>query len=139
MQETLPQNRYLYNKSYAGGVNYLQKLTDNSTLRFNTQFYENHSSRSNSIEYNYGGSLPFRLMEETNMKKKDFTVVPILKYELNSANSYVSDEIRVSISRKSAFTSVWSNGISIKAVHILLVTPLSTSYMPEPSADKHEG
>lgn len=114
MQETLPQNRYLYNKSYAGGVNYLQKLTDNSTLRFNTQFYEDHSSRSNSIEYNYGGSLPFRLMEETNMKKKDFTVVPILKYELNSANSYVSDEIRVSISRKSAFTSVWSNGISIK-------------------------
>ena len=49
VQEQLPQNRYLYNKSYAGGVNFLRKLSDNSTLRFNTQLYEDHSSRNNSI------------------------------------------------------------------------------------------
>ena len=36
MQEQLPQSRYLYNKSYAGGVNFLRKLSDNSTLDLST-------------------------------------------------------------------------------------------------------
>ena len=113
IQEQLPQNRYLYNKSYAGGVNYLRKLSDNSTLRFNTQLYEDHSSRSNSIEYIFGGLHPLSLKEDASMKKKDFTIVPILKYELNSANTFVSDELRVSVSKKSAITAILSNESSI--------------------------
>lgn len=113
VQEQLPQNRYLYNKSYAGGVNYLRKLSDNSTLRFNTQLYEDHSSRSNSIEYIFGGLHPLSLKEDASMKKKDFTIVPILKYELNSANTFVSDELRVSVSKKSAITAILSNESSI--------------------------
>ena len=113
VQEQLPQNRYLYNKSYAGGVNFLRKLSDNSTLRFNTQFYEDHSSRNNSIEYIFGGFHPLSLREDASMKKKDFTIVPILKYELNSANTFVSDELRVSVSKKSAITAILSNESSI--------------------------
>lgn len=113
VQEQLPQNRYLYNKSYAGGVNFLRKLSDNSTLRFNTQLYEDHSSRNNSIEYIFGGLHPLSLREDANMKKKDFTIVPILKYELNSANTFVSDELRVSVSKKSAITAILSNESSI--------------------------
>lgn len=113
VQEQLPQNRYLYNKSYAGGVNFLRKLSDNSTLRFNTQLYEDHSSRSNSIEYIFGGLHPLSLREDASMKKKDFTIVPILKYELNSANTFVSDELRVSVSKKSAITAILSNESSI--------------------------
>ena len=113
VQEQLPQNRYLYNKSYAGGVNYLRKLSDNSTLRFNTQLYEDHSSRNNSIEYIFGGLHPLSLKEDASMKKKDFTIVPILKYELNSANTFVSDELRVSVSKKSAITAILSNESSI--------------------------
>ena len=113
IQEQLPQNRYLYNKSYAGGVNFLRKLSDNSTLRFNTQLYEDHSSRNNSIEYIFGGLHPLSLREDANMKKKDFTIVPILKYELNSANTFVSDELRVSVSKKSAITAILSNESSI--------------------------
>lgn len=113
VQEQLPQNRYLYNKSYAGGVNFLRKLSDNSTLRFNTQIYEDHSSRNNSIEYIFGGFHPLSLREDASMKKKDFTIVPILKYELNSANTFVSDELRVSVSKKSAITAILSNESSI--------------------------
>ena len=113
LQEQLPQNRYLYNKSYAGGVNFLRKLSDNSTLRFNTQLYEDHSSRNNSIEYIFGGLHPLSLREDACMKKKDFTIVPILKYELNSANTFVSDELRVSVSKKSAITAILSNESSI--------------------------
>lgn len=113
VQEQLPQNRYLYNKSYAGGVNFLRKLSDNSTLRFNTQLYEDHSSRNNSIEYIFGGLHPLSLREGASMKKKDFTIVPILKYELNSANTFVSDELRVSVSKKSAITAILSNESSI--------------------------
>ena len=113
VQEQLPQNRYLYNKSYAGGVNFLRKLSDNSTLRFNTQLYEDHSSRNNSIEYIFGGLHPLSLREDASMKKKDFTIVPILKYELNSANTFVSDELRVSVSKKSAITAILSNESSI--------------------------
>ena len=113
VQEQLPQNRYLYNKSYAGGVNFLRKLSDNSTLRFNTQLYEDHSSRNNSIEYIFGGLHPLSLREDACMKKKDFTIVPILKYELNSANTFVSDELRVSVSKKSAITAIVSNESSI--------------------------
>ena len=113
VQEQLPQNRYLYNKSYAGGVNFLRKLSDNSTLRFNTQLYEDHSSRNNSIEYIFGGLHPLSLREDACMKKKDFTIVPILKYELNSANTFVSDELRVSVSKKSAITAILSNESSI--------------------------
>ena len=113
IQEQLPQNRYLYNKSYAGGVNFLRKLSDNSTLRFNTQLYEDHSSRNNSIEYIFGGLHPLSLREDASMKKKDFTIVPILKYELNSANTFVSDELRVSVSKKSAITAILSNESSI--------------------------
>ena len=113
VQEQLPQNRYLYNKSYAGGVNFLRKLSDNSTLRFNTQLYEDHSSRNNSIEYIFGGLNPLSLREDASMKKKDFTIVPILKYELNSANTFVSDELRVSVSKKSAITAILSNESSI--------------------------
>lgn len=113
VQEQLPQNRYLYNKSYAGGVNFLRKLSDNSTLRFNTQLYEDHSSRNNSIEYIFGGFHPLSLREDASMKKKDFTIVPILKYELNSANTFVSDELRVSVSKKSAITAILSNEFSI--------------------------
>lgn len=113
LQEQLPQNRYLYNKSYAGGVNFLRKLSDNSTLRFNTQLYEDHSSRNNSIEYIFGGLHPLSLREDASMKKKDFTIVPILKYELNSANTFVSDELRVSVSKKSAITAILSNESSI--------------------------
>ena len=113
VQEQLPQNRYLYNKSYAGGVNFLRKLSDNSTLRFNTQLFEDHSSRNNSIEYIFGGLHPLSLREDASMKKKDFTIVPILKYELNSANTFVSDELRVSVSKKSAITAILSNESSI--------------------------
>lgn len=113
VQEQLPQNRYLYNKSYSGGVNFLRKLSDNSTLRFNTQLYEDHSSRNNSIEYIFGGFHPLSLREDASMKKKDFTIVPILKYELNSANTFVSDELRVSVSKKSAITAILSNESSI--------------------------
>ena len=113
MLEQIPQNRYLRNKSYAGSANYLRKLSANSTLRFNTQFYEDHSSRNSDTESSYGGSEPFILKENTSMNKKEYTIVPILKYELNSANTYISDELRFSGSRKSALTNISSNGTSI--------------------------
>lgn len=113
MQEKLPQSRYLCNKSYAGGANLLRKLSDNSTLRFNTRYYEDHSSHSNNAESIFGSPNPLSLREDANMKKKCFTIVPILKYELNSVKSFVSDELQVNVSKKSAVATILSNESTI--------------------------
>ncbi len=111
--ETLPQNRYLYNNSYSLGANYLTSLTKDATLRMNVLFHEDHSSYSNHYDYTYGGTNSITINEINNKNHKTLTVLPILKYELNNPNAYISNELRYSFNRSSTSNTLVSNGIGI--------------------------
>lgn len=111
--ETLPQNRYLYNNSYSLGANYLTSLSKDATLRMNVLFYEDHSSYSNHYDYTYGGTNSITINEINNKNHKTLTVLPILKYELNNPNAYISNELRYSFNRSSTSNTLVSNGIGI--------------------------
>ena len=111
--ETLPQNRYLHNNSYSLGVNYLTSLSEDATLRMNVLFYEDHSNYSNHYDNTYGGIQNVRINELNNKKQKTLTVLPILKYELNKPNAYISNELRYSFNRSSHYNTVISNNIGI--------------------------
>lgn len=43
------------------------------------------------------------------MKKKDFTILPVIKYELNNKKAFVSDELRYSFSRTSSYNMLVAN------------------------------
>lgn len=111
--ETLPQNRYLHNNSYSLGVNYLTGLSENATLRMNVLFHEDRSGYSSRYDYTYGGTKDVSISEINDKKQKTLTVLPILKYELNSRRAYVSDEFRYSFNRSSSSNTLVSNGIGI--------------------------
>lgn len=111
--ETLPQNRYLYNNSYSLGINYLTSLSKDATLRMNVLFYEDHSSYSNHYDYTYGGTNSLTINEINNKNHKTLTIFPILKYELNNHNAYISNELRYSFNRSSTSNTLVSNGIGI--------------------------
>ncbi len=111
--ETLPQNRYLHNNSYSLGVNYLTGLSENATLRMNVLFYEDRSDYSSSYDYTYGGTRDVNISEINNKRQKTLTVLPILRYELNSRKTYVADELRYSFNRSSSSNTLVSNGIGI--------------------------
>ncbi|MGP1435067.1 MAG: hypothetical protein ACTTKN_00305 [Phocaeicola sp.] len=111
--ETLPQNRYLYNKSYSLGANYLTSISKEATLRINVLFYEDCSSYSNHYDYTYGGTNSITINEINNKTHKTHAVLPILKYELNNSNAYISNELRYSFNRSSTSNTLVSNGMGI--------------------------
>lgn len=111
--ETLPQNRYLYNNSYSLGVNYLTSLSKDATLRMNVLSYEDYSSYSNHYDYTYGRTNSVTINEINNKNHKTLTILPILKYELNNHNAYISNELRYSFNRSSTSNTLVSNGIGI--------------------------
>ena len=109
-QETLSQNRYLNNKSYSAGINYLTSLSSDATLRVNVLTYEDHSSHSSNYEYSYGGVKEVNIAESNRMKQQTLTVLPIMKYELNSKNTFLSNELRYSFNRISSSNTLITNG-----------------------------
>lgn len=112
-QETIPQERYIQNKSYSAGLNWLKKLTDNSTFRCNIIYYGDHSTSSNGISNTYGGDNPLTISENKSFKQKTFTLMPIMKYELNSQKTFFSDELRYSVNRSTLSSLIASRGASI--------------------------
>lgn len=113
VEESLPQERYLLNKSYSAGLNWLKKLTDNSTFRCNIVYYGDHSTSSNEISNTYGGDYPLTISESKSYKRKTFALMPIMKYELNSKEIFLSDELRYSINRSTLSSLIGSRGASI--------------------------
>ena len=113
VEESLPQERYLLNKSYSAGLNWLKKLTDNSTFRCNIVYYGDHSTSSNEISNTYGGDYPLTISESKSYKRKTFALMPIMKYELNSKETFLSDELRYSINRSTLSSLIGSRGASI--------------------------
>lgn len=112
-QETLSQNRYLNNKSYSAGINYLTSLSTDATLRVNVLTYEDHSSHSNNYEYSYGGVKEVKISEINQMKQQTLTVLPIIKYELNNRKTFLSNELRYSFNRASSSNTIITNGIKL--------------------------
>ncbi len=109
--ETLPQNRYLHNKSYSSGINYLMGISAESTLRFNVLFYKDHSSYKNLSENIYGGETPVALAETASKAQQTITVLPIIKYELNSSKAFISNELKYSFNHTTTPNTINSNGI----------------------------
>ena len=111
--EVLPQNRYLLNKSYSTGLNYLVGISPESTIRLNLLFFQDHSKSLSYRNNYYGGETPLVLREITTKKIHDLTILPIIKYELNSKKSYISNELKFSFNKSSSSNSINSNDINI--------------------------
>ena len=108
--EVVSQDRYLRNKSYSLGLNSLTAVSKDATLRANVLFYSDHSSNISNCEYIYGGAQPIDITENTHIEQQTLRVLPILKYELNTNRTYVSDELRYSFGRTRYSNSVSANG-----------------------------
>jgi len=111
--EALPQNRYLYNKSYSVGANYLTNLSKDATLRLNVLFYNDNSTYSNDYKYTYGGTTNVNINEINDKKQRTVTVLPILKYELNNDKVFVSNELRYSYDKTTSSNTLTTNGIGL--------------------------
>lgn len=113
IQEVLPHNRYLLNKSYSAGLNYLVGISPESTIRFNLLFYQDHSNAMSHRSNFYGGEIPLHLRETTTKRIHNLTILPIIKYELNSKKSYISNELKFSFHKNSSSNDINSNDLNV--------------------------
>lgn len=111
--EILPQNRYILNKSYSSGLNYLVGISPESTIRFNLLFYKDNSNSTDYRNSLYGGENPLDLREITSKGTHDLTILPIIRYELNSKKTYISNELKFSFNKKTSTNSISSNDLNI--------------------------
>lgn len=109
ISQTLPQERYVCNKSYSAGANGLFKLSASSTLRLNALLYGDCSSYGIDIDNHYGGMTPVSISEDKRFHNDVFRFVPVVKYEMNSDHAFISDELRGSFSRYTSTNSIVSN------------------------------
>lgn len=107
--EALPESRYLRNESYAAGANYLIGISDEATLRLNVLLHKATEKHTDGYQYTYGGETPVSLTGENDARSKALTVLPIVKYELNSDKAYLSDELRYSFNRSSTLNTLTAN------------------------------
>lgn len=108
--EALPQDRYLRNKSYSAGTNYITSLSADATLRLNLLVYKGNDSHTDCYSHTYGGTEEVSVSESNNVRQKALTILPIIKYELNANRTFVSDEFRYSFNRTSSLNTLVTNG-----------------------------
>lgn len=97
--QSLPLARYLRNRSVSAGVNYLMSPSKESTLRVNLLFHNDRSLFEDENISTFGGLETVTLRENSHLKKKTLSVMPILKYELNGKRLFLSDELKYSFRR----------------------------------------
>ena len=91
------KKRYLRNKSYTVGLNFLRRAWQYGSLRANLTYFGT-SDRSEDSTYNYyGGSETLSLYEVNRLKMKKHTFMPRIRYELNAPNTYLTDELTGSL------------------------------------------
>lgn len=112
-QESLPMQRYVFNKSHSATLNHLVSLSKVATLRFNLLTYNDHSHYNSRHNYTYGGTTVVNLDEEKHLSRRSCTLLPILKYELNSTKAYVANELRYAYNSFCNVNSLTSNGDNI--------------------------
>lgn len=112
--EDLPQERYLYNHSYSLGINYLTGISKDATFRSNVLFYDDHSTYNNNLENHYGGPTNVDISENNRKDKKTVIVIPILRYELNSSKTFISNELRYSFEKTTSGSSIETDGAKVQ-------------------------
>lgn len=113
ISEFLPTNRYINNNAYSAGINYLIGLSKESNLRFNVLFHRDHSSSTKQTSYTYGGEIPISFKETNTIHNKSFSILPIIKYELNNDKAFVSNEFKYSLTNTKFPNKINSNQILI--------------------------
>ena len=92
------EKRYLRNKSYSVGLNFLRRAGRYGSLRANVTYYGT-SDRSKDSTYNYyGGNEPLALYEANRRKLRVHTLMPRVRYEFNAPKVYFVDELSGSLS-----------------------------------------
>lgn len=107
--ESIEQNRYLRNKSYSGGLNYLTSFSEDATLRLNILTYLDHTRYENFTKTVFGGAQKVELSQQKILPVKEVSIQPILKYELNGSNMFVSDELKFSVNNFTSAGSISNN------------------------------
>lgn len=113
-QESLPVNRYATNKSYTGGLNYLVNLSTDATLRFNMLAYKDRSGYNSLYDYTYGGMTTTQLHEDNRLNRRTLTLLPIIRYELNTKKVFLSNELRYSYNNYDVDNHLTSNEKDIR-------------------------
>lgn len=99
------RRRYLRNKSYTAGLNFLRRAGHYGSLRMNLTYYGT-SDRSEDSTYNfYGGDETLSLFEANRRKARRHTLMPRLRYELNAPKVYLEDELTGSLTFQEQHTS----------------------------------
>lgn len=99
------RRRYLRNKSYTAGLNFLRRAGRYGSLRMNLTYYGT-SDRSEDSTYNfYGGDETLSLFEANRRKARRHTLMPRLRYELNAPKVYLEDELTGSLTFQEQHTS----------------------------------
>lgn len=112
--ESVKQKRYLHNKSYSGGLNYLTSFSEDASFRLNVLTYSDHSTYQNFTKSVFGGMQEVELTQQKIIPVKEFSVQPIMKYELNGSSMFVSDELKFSVSRYSSAGSIINNNAMVE-------------------------
>ena len=98
------RRRYLRNKSYTAGLNFLRRAGHYGSLRMNLTYYGT-SDRSEDSTYNfYGGDETLSLFETNRRKARRHTLMPRLRYELNAPKVYLEDELTGSLTFQEQLT-----------------------------------
>lgn len=111
--ETLPYNRYMKNNSYSAGINYLTTVGKDGSLRANIVFYQDDASTNKYSENFYAGINDVTITDNRYRKENTLTVIPTLKYELNSKKVFLSDEMRYSFNRTSGRSDIRTSTLDI--------------------------
>lgn len=111
--QLLPLNpkRYVNNGSYSIGANHLFALSKFSSLVVNFSYVQEREKDEDSTYNEFGGATSFRLTETNRLTKRLHTILPTVKYELNSNKVYLEDELKASISKTTIDSRMQSNGL----------------------------
>ena len=108
---SLNARRYMDNRSYSIGANHLLALSRYSSLVVNLSYINEREENTDSTYNEFGGATAFRLSESNHLTKHYHTMLPTLKYELNSSKVYLEDELKASVSKTDTENRMLSNGL----------------------------
>lgn len=107
------ERRYLRNKSYSVGLNFVRRAGRYGSLRGNVTYFGT-SDRSEDGTYNYyGGNEPLTLYEVDRVKTSRHTLMPRMRYELNAPKVYLEDELSGLLTYQRAGNALTSNAYAI--------------------------
>lgn len=106
----LPQNRYVHNRSFSVGGNISHSFSADAMLRANVTFWVDSSAFDTYHNYTYGGQDTITEEVLRNLQQKDKAFQSVFKYELNSINKYISDEVKYQITQTHNTDETINNG-----------------------------